>query len=138
MKREVIKFHSKITRILSFFLLLTIPAFVMGLIYSFNVYALFGIIAISILFVLIVIWINNRGIIIEEDKIIFIEFSKKTILIKDINSLSLGKNGVIVVSYNGKSILRAGYIDFLSKVSNEEKNKELIEKINVLRNIRKW
>ena len=91
-----------------------------------------------LLFVLIVIWINSRGIIIEEDKIIFIEFSKKTILIKDINSLSLGKNGVIVVSYNGKSILRAGYIDFLSKAPNEEKNKEVIGKINVLRNIRKW
>lgn len=138
MEKEIIKFHSKVSRVFSYFLLLTIPAFIIGLIYSFNIFALFGIIAISILFVLIVIWINNRCIIIEEDKIIFIEFSKKTILIKDINSLSLGKNGVIVVSYNGKSILRAGYIDFLSKVSNEEKNKELIEKINVLRNIRKW
>lgn len=138
MEKEIIKFHSKVSRVFSYFLLLTIPAFIIGLIYSFNIFALFGIIAISILFVLIVIWINNRGIIIEEDKIIFIEFSKKTILIKDISSLSLGKNGVIVVSYNGKSILRVGYIDFLSKVSNEEKNKELIEKINVLRNIRKW
>ena len=52
--------------------------------------------------------------------------------------MSLGKNGVIVVSYNGKNIIRAGYIDFLSKAPNEEKNKEVIEKINVLRNIRKW
>ena len=138
MEKEIIKFHSKVSRVFSYFLLLTIPAFIIGLIYSFNIFALFGIIAISILFVLIVIWINSRGIIIEEDKIIFIEFSKKTILIKDINSLSLGKNGVIVVSYNGKSILRAGYIDFLSKAPNEEKNKEVIEKINVLRNIRKW
>lgn len=138
MEKEIIKFHSKVSRVFSYFLLLTIPAFIIVLIYSFNIFALFGIIAISILFVLIVIWINSRGIIIEEDKIIFIEFSKKTILIKDINSLSLGKNGVIVVSYNGKSILRAGYIDFLSKAPNEEKNKEVIGKINVLRNIRKW
>lgn len=138
MEKEIIKFHSKVSRVFSYFLLLTIPAFIIVLIYSFNIFALFGIIAISILFVLIVIWINSRGIIIEEDKIIFIEFSKKTILIKDINSLSLGKNGFIVVSYNGKSILRAGYIDFLSKAPNEEKNKEVIEKINVLRNIRKW
>lgn len=138
MEKEIIKFHSKVSRVFSYFLLLTIPSFIIVLIYSFNIFALFGIIAISILFVLIVIWINSRGIIIEEDKIIFIEFSKKTILIKDINSLSLGKNGFIVVSYNRKSILRAGYIDFLSKAPNEEKNKEVIEKINVLRNIRKW
>ena len=102
MKREVIKFHSKITRILSYFLLITIPIFVIGLLYSFNIYALFGIIGISILFILIVCWINCRGIIIEEDKIIFIEFSKKVISIDDIESLDLGKTGDIVISYNGK------------------------------------
>lgn len=79
MEKEIIKFHSKVSRVFSYFLLLTIPAFIIGLIYSFNIFSLFGIIAISILFVLIVIWINSRGIIIEEDKIIFIEFSKKTI-----------------------------------------------------------
>ena len=100
MKREVIKFHSKTTRILSFFLLLTIPAFVIGLIYSFNIYALFGIIVISILFILIIIWVNCRGVIIEEDKIIFVEFSKKVILIENVESLNLGRNGCIVISYN--------------------------------------
>ena len=129
MKREVIKFHSKTTRILSFFLLLTIPAFVIGLIYSFNIYALFGIIVISILFILIIIWVNCRGVIIEEDKIIFVEFSKKVILIENVESLNLGRNGCIVISYNGKSIQRAGYIDFISKLPNEEKNKEIIKKI---------
>lgn len=137
MKREVIKFHSKITRILSFFLLLTIPAFVIGLIYSFNIYALFGIIVISILFILIVIWVNCRGVILEEDKIIFLEFSKKVILLENVESLNLGRNGCIIISYNGKITQRAGYIDFLSKLPNEEKNEEVIKKINDLRKARK-
>ena len=137
MKREIIKFHSKISRVLSFFILLIIPSLIITLIYNFNIYALIGIIALSILSILIVTWVNSRGIVIEEDKIIFVEFSKKTILIEDVESLNLGKNGCIVISYNGKIIHRAGYIDFLSKLPNEEKNKEVIKKINNLRKVRK-
>ena len=77
MKREIIKFHSKISRVLSFFILLIIPSLIIALIYNFNIYALIGIIALSILSILIVTWVNSRGIVIEEDKIIFVEFSKK-------------------------------------------------------------
>jgi hypothetical protein len=84
-----------------------------------------------------VTWVNNRGIVIEDDKITFVEFSKKTILIEDIESLNLGKNGCIIISYNGKITHRAGYIDFLSKLPNEEKNEEVIKKINDLRKARK-
>ena len=72
MKREIIKFHSKISRVLSFFILLIIPSLIIALIYNFNIYALIGIIAISILSILIVTWVNSRGIVIEEDKIIFV------------------------------------------------------------------
>ena len=77
MKKEIIRFHSKISRILSFFMLLLIPALIITLIYNFNVFAMFGIITISIFTILIVCWINSRGVIIEENKIIFLEFSKK-------------------------------------------------------------
>ena len=83
---------------------------------------------LSILFILIVIWVNCRGVILEEDKIIFVEFSKKVILLENVEYLNLGRNGCIVISYNGKSIQRAGYIDFLSKLPNEEKNKEIIKR----------
>ena len=130
MKREIIRFYSKISRVLSFLVLLIIPSLIIVLIYNFNIYALIGIIAISTLCILIVTWVNNRGIVIEDDKITFVEFSKKTILIEDIESLNLGKNGCIIISYNGKITHRAGYIDFLSKLSNEEKNEEVIKKIN--------
>lgn len=137
MKREIIRFHSKISRVLSFLVLLIIPSLIIVLIYNFNIYALIGIIAISTLCILIVTWVNNRGIVIEDDKITFVEFSKKTILIEDIESLNLGKNGCIIISYNGKITHRAGYIDFLSKLPNEEKNEEVIKKINDLRKARK-
>ena len=78
MKKEIIRFHSKLSRILSFFMLLVIPALILSLIYNFNVFAMFGIITISIFTILIVYWINYRGVIIEENKIIFLEFSKKS------------------------------------------------------------
>ena len=133
MKKEIIRFHSKISRILSFFMLLVIPALIIILIYNFNVFAMFGIIAISIFIILIVCWLNYRGVIIEENKIIFLEFSKKDFLTNDIESLNIGKIGDIVIIYNGKEFHKAGYIDFLSKFSNEEKNKDLINKINQLR-----
>ena len=133
MKKEIIRFHSKISRILSFFMLLLIPALIIILIYNFNVFAMFGIITISIFTILIVYWINYRGVIIEENKIIFLEFSKKEFLIKDIESLNIGKIGAIVIIYNGKEFHKTGYIDFLSKFPNEEKNKDLINKINQLK-----
>lgn len=133
MKKEIIRFHSKISRILSFFMLLLIPALIIILIYNFNVFAMFGIITISIFIILIVCWINYRGLIIEENKIIFLEFSKKEFLIKDIKYLNIGKIGDIVIIYNGKEFHKVGYIDFLSKFPNEEKNKDLINKINQLR-----
>lgn len=75
-KKEIIRFHSKISRILSFFMLLVIQALIIILIYNFNVFAMFGIITISIFIILIVYWINSRGVIIKENKIIFLEFSK--------------------------------------------------------------
>lgn len=133
MKKEIIRFHSKISRILSFFMLLLIPALIIILIYNFNVFAMFGIITISIFIILIVCWINYRGLIIKENKIIFLEFSKKAFLTKEIESLNIGKIGDIVIIYNGKEFHKAGYIDFLSKFPNEEKNKNLINKINQLR-----
>ena len=61
MKKEIIRFHSKISRILSFFMLLVIPVLIIILIYNFNVFAMFGIITISIFIILIVYWINSRG-----------------------------------------------------------------------------
>ena len=137
MKREMIRFHSKISRVLSFLVLLIIPSLIIVSIYNFNIYALIGIIAISTLCILIVTWVNNRGIVIEDDKITFVEFSKKTILIEDIESLNLGKKGCIIISYNGKIIHRARYNYFLSKLPNEEKNEEVIKKINDLRKARK-
>ena len=133
MKKEIIRFHSKISRILSFFMLLAIPALIIILIYNFNVFAMFGIITISIFIILIVCWINYRGVIIEENKIIFLEFSKKAFLTKEIEYLNIGKIGDIVIIYSGKEFHKAGYIDFLSKFPNEEKNKDLINKINQLR-----
>ena len=88
---------------------------------------------ISIFIILIVCWINYRGVIIEDNKIIFLEFYKKEFLIQDIESLNIGKIGDIIIIYNGKEFHKAGYIDFLSKFPNEEKNKDLINKINQLR-----
>ena len=110
MKKEIIRFHSKISRILSFFMLLLIPALIITLIYNFNVFAMFGIITISIFTILIVCWINSRGVIIEENKIIFLEFSKKEFLIKDIESLNIGKIGDIVIIYNGKEFHKGDMI----------------------------
>ena len=133
MKKEIIRFHSKISRILSFFMLLVIPVLIIILIYNFNVFAMFGIITISIFIILIVYWINSRGVIIEDNKIIFLEFFKKAFLAKEIESLNIGKIGDIVIIYNGKEFHKAGYIDFLSKFPNEEKNKDLINEINQLR-----
>ena len=133
MIKEIIRFHSKISRILSFFMLLLIPALIISLIYNFNVFAMFGIISISIFTILIVYLINYRGVIIEENKIIFLEFSKKEFLIKDIESLNIGKIGDIVIIYNGEEFHKTGYIEFLSKFPNDEKNIDLINKINQLR-----
>lgn len=133
MKKEIIRFHSKISRILSFFMLLVIPALIIILIYNFNVFAMLGIITINIFIILIVYWINSRGVIIDENKIIFLEFYKKEFLIKDIESLNIGKIGDIVIIYNGKEFHKVGYIDFLFKFPNEGKNKDLINKINQLR-----
>ena len=133
MKKEIIRFHSKISRILSFFMLLVIPALIIILIYNFNVFTMFGIIIISLFIIFVVCWINSRGVIIEENKIIFLEFYKKEFLIKDIESLNIGKIGDIIIIYNGKEYHKAGYIDFLSKFPNEEKNKDLINKINQLK-----
>ena len=133
MKKEIIRFHSKISRILSFFMLLVIPALIIILIYNFNVFAMFGIITISIFIILIVYWINSRGVIIEDNKIIFLELFKKVFLTKEIESLNIGKIGDIVIIYNGKEFHKACYIDLLSKLPNEEKNKDLINKINQLR-----
>lgn len=133
MNKEIIRFHSKISRILSFLMLLVIPALIIILIYNFNVFAMFGIIIISLFIIFVVCWINYRSVIIEENKIIFLEFSKKEFLIKDIKSLNIGKIGDIIIIYNGKEFHKTGYIDFLSKLPNGEKNKYLINKINQLK-----
>ena len=128
---ERIYFVPKLFRRLIYICLVTIPLFGLVLYYNFNVLGLILVIVISIILILLVYFLNTMGIRLKENSITYYSFRKKIILVKDIQSIELGKNGSIVIKMdNNKKITRAGYIDFISQTPSNNKNIKLIDKIN--------
>ena len=124
------KFQPKINRILSCFCLITIPLMIIVLIYNFNIYALLGIIVMSIFVVLLCYWCNNFKIEIYDDKIINYGFKKNIFELEKIKSLSVEKRGFISLEYDGKIHRINGFISFLDQWCDKEKNEVLVEEIN--------
>ena len=138
-KVKMYKFQPKINRFLGYFTLISIPLMILILIYNFNIYAMFGIIAMSILVVLLCYWCNNSRIEIYDDKIISYVFKKYVFELKKIKSLSVNDHGYILLDYNGKVYLISGFIDFLLQDCNTLKNKELVEEINQkIKHLKRW
>lgn len=133
------KFQPKINRILSYFCLIIIPLMIIVLIYNFNVYAMLGIVVMSILVVLLCYWCNNLRIEIFDEKIINYGFKKHIFELKKIKSLSVEKRGFISLEYEGKIYKINGFISFLSKWCDKEKNEALVEEINrKIKKLKRW
>lgn len=133
------KFQPKINRVLSYFCLVSIPLMIIVLVYNFNVYALLGIIVLSIFIVLLCYWCNNFKIEIYDDKIINYGFKKYLFELKNIKSLSVEKQGFISLEYDGKIYRINGFISFLSKWCDKEKNEVLVEEINKkIKKLKRW
>ena len=133
------KFQPKINRVLSYFCLVSIPLMIIVLVYNFNVYALLGIIVLSIFIVLLCYWCNNFKIEIYDDKIINYGFKKYLFELKNIKSLSVEKQGFISLEYDGKIYRINGFISFLSKWCDKEKNEVLVDEINKkIKKLKRW
>ena len=133
------KFQPKINRVLSYFCLVLIPLMIIVLVYNFNVYALLGIIVLSIFIVLLCYWCNNFKIEIYDDKIINYGFKKYLFELKKIKSLSVEKQGFISLEYDGKIYIINGFISFLHKWCDKEKNEVLVEEINKkIKKLKRW
>ncbi len=124
------KFQPMIHRICGYFSLILIPCMIVILIYNYGFCALLGVIGISII-VLLFCWLVNRfRIEIYDDKIINYGFKKSVFDISKISSLTVEKRGFIQLEYENKLYKFAGFISFLSRWPDEEKNKDLVIKIN--------
>ncbi len=131
-KIKTYKFYHIVIRVLSYFVLLVIPCFIIVLIYSFNIYAILGIIAISIWACFICFWNNRVRIEIYDDKIIYYGLRKHVFEYRQISYLIIEK-GIIKLMYNEKVYRIAGFINPLIGWINEEKNKNLVDEINDIR-----
>ncbi len=129
-KIKIYKFNHILIRILCYIVLLAIPGLIVALVYNFNIFALLGTIAISILMCLLCFWCNRFGVELLEDKIIFYNFRKHILDYDKINRLEVEKHGFIQLEYNEKSYKFAGFVSPLTGWYNEEKNKDLVEEIN--------
>lgn len=133
------KFQPKINRILSYFCLIMIPLMIIVLIYNFNIYAMLGIIVMSILVIFLFYWCNNSKIEIYDDKIIYYGFKKHIFELKKIKSLSVEKRGFILLEYEGKIYRISGFISFLDQWCDKEKNEALVEEINKkIKKLKRW
>ena len=138
-KVKIYKYQPKIIRFLGYFTLILIPLMILILIYNFNIYAMFGIITMSIFVVLLCYWCNNSRIEIYDDKIISYVFKKRVFELKKIKSLSVNDHGYILLDYNVKVYRICGFIDFLTQSCNIEKNKALVTEINSkIKKLKKW
>ncbi len=132
-KIKAYKFNHIIIRILSYIALVVIPCMIIILIYNFNIFAMLGIVAMSILICFICFWCNRFRIELFDDKVIYYGFRKHVFEYSKIHSLIVEKHGYIQLEYNKKVYRIAGFISPLTGWYSEEKNINLVDEINAIR-----
>ena len=130
---EIIRFSSKsmrVTRIAT--LVLCCLLFVLLMVFVFNVYALIiGI--VMLLFIAFIVWfLNQRSIVIKESEIVVVELKTWHIPLEDIVEIQClsDRRGIIVIRTKSLIVRSAGFL-FLRGI-NEEKNRELVQKLSKL------
>ena len=128
-------FYSKISKIICLSLLIIIPIIIYILVINFHIFGLMFLLFYSIINFILIYHVFSNKVIIEKDKITFIQFKKYIFIIKNIVSIDVNRRSYIEIIYNDKikkekKYLFVGYV-FLD-FPNREKNLELVEKLTKL------
>lgn len=130
MKNNSIYFFQKIQKIISWIAFIFFPAMIALIVMNFNVFALVFTILAGLLFSTCIYYIHNNKTIILKDKMIYYGFRKIEFEYPRVQSVELHNKRYIKIVYDNKKYVFAGFIDFLLSVPNEQKNIELINKLN--------
>lgn len=76
---------------------------------------------------LLLLWVLRRKIIISDDSLIIVEFSKRTINVNEILTIKPVWNG-IEIQTEKERFFSGGY--YFLKFPNEEKNEKIVEELN--------
>lgn len=130
---EIIRFSSKPMRVFRIAtLVLCCLLFVLLMVLVFNVYALIVGIVMLLLIAFIVWFLNRRSIVIKESEIVVVELKTWHIPSEDIVEIQCPseRRGIIVIQTKSLIVRSAGFL-FLRGI-NEEKNRELVQKLSKL------
>lgn len=130
MKKDF-RFANKILKICGYVSLLCPILICIVLIFNFNIFALLVAITLFIFIIILNYYYHVNRIEVYNDRIEYYGFKKKVFFIDNIKLINVDEHGYIKLLYDEKKYMFVGYISMFYKMPNEEKNKELVEYINM-------